>query len=317
MWEHEEQHDRYGTPMALMLLPFWTDGCIGSMEGLYFEASSTTPYHFLNQDELSYGASNPQRDLPYMPGPPDQAQFDLGIQHLQMLGVKYYMAITEQMTAYGEKNAALKQVATSGPWVVFEVADSQLVEPFDNNPAVLTGVPPNKWLEAVTPWYIDPTAWNVWPASGGPESWQRIAEGETPTATPTTPVAVTNTQTGTDTISFDVTKVGTPILVKVSYFPNWEVSGAKGPWRVGPNLMVVVPTSNHVSMHFGTTSVEYGSWAITLGGIVALVFLFRASPLPIPEPRRWFRSRAGTATPEEDDEADATDEPTGSVTSDT
>ena len=56
MWEHEEQHDRYGTPMALMLLPFWTDGCIGSMEGLYFEASATTPYHFLNQDELSYGA---------------------------------------------------------------------------------------------------------------------------------------------------------------------------------------------------------------------------------------------------------------------
>ena len=30
-----------------MLLPFWTDGCIGSMEGLYFEASGSTPYHFL------------------------------------------------------------------------------------------------------------------------------------------------------------------------------------------------------------------------------------------------------------------------------
>ena len=39
--------------MALMLLPYWTDGCIGSMEGLYFESSATTPYHFLNQSELS------------------------------------------------------------------------------------------------------------------------------------------------------------------------------------------------------------------------------------------------------------------------
>ena len=39
--------------MALMLLPHWTDGCIGSMEGLFFEASATTPFHFLTQVELS------------------------------------------------------------------------------------------------------------------------------------------------------------------------------------------------------------------------------------------------------------------------
>ncbi len=291
MWEHEEQHDRYGTPMALMLLPFWTDGCIGSMEGLYFEASATTPYHFINQDELSFGASNPQRGLPYMPGPPDQAQFDLGIDHLQMLGVKYYMAITEQMIAFGERNSSLKQVAVSGPWVVFEVADSELIEPLGNDPAVLTGVSPHAWLDAVTPWYLDPTAWNVWPAAGGPDDWQRIVEGETPVAAPTTPVAITSTDVGTDTISFDVTRPGTPVLVKMSYFPNWEVRGAKGPWRIGPNLMVVVPTETHVSMHYGTTSVEFGSWAITLGGLVALVFLFRAAPLPMPEPRRWFARR--------------------------
>ena len=96
MWEHEEQHDRYGTPMALMLLPFWTDGCIGSMEGLYFEASATTPYHFLNQDELSTAPSNAQRDLPYDPGAPNADEFDLGVEHLQMLGVKYYMAISDR-----------------------------------------------------------------------------------------------------------------------------------------------------------------------------------------------------------------------------
>ena len=39
-----------------MLLPYFTDGCIGSMEGLYFESSTTTPFHFLNQSELSTGA---------------------------------------------------------------------------------------------------------------------------------------------------------------------------------------------------------------------------------------------------------------------
>ena len=67
MWEYEKELDRYGTPMALMLLPHWTDGCIGSMEGLYFEASATTPFHFLTQAELSAVPSRAQRDLPYGP----------------------------------------------------------------------------------------------------------------------------------------------------------------------------------------------------------------------------------------------------------
>ena len=40
--EHDRL-DRYGTTMAPMLLPFFTDGCIGSMEGLFFEASASTP----------------------------------------------------------------------------------------------------------------------------------------------------------------------------------------------------------------------------------------------------------------------------------
>ena len=44
---------QYGTTMALMLLPHWTDGCIAVMEGLFFEASGTTPYHFLTAAAMS------------------------------------------------------------------------------------------------------------------------------------------------------------------------------------------------------------------------------------------------------------------------
>ncbi len=307
MWEHEEQHDRYGTPMALMLLPFWTDGCIGSMEGLYFEASATTPFHFLNQDELSTAPSNAQRDLPYVPGPPTAEQFDLGVQHLQMYGVKYYMAISDPMIALGRANPSLTEVATSGPWVVFEVADSQLVEGLPNQPAVLTGVKPHDWRQAVTSWYLDPGQWDVWPSAGGPADWQRITEGDVPEEIPTTPVGVSNIETGTDTISFDVTEVGQPVLVKASYFPNWKADGANGPWRVGPNLMVVVPTSTHVSLHYGYTVVDYLGWFLTLLGVVGLVFLWRRKPLSLPEPRPWFppRERPGDGAAAEAGEGEA------------
>ena len=294
MWEQEPQHDRYGTPMALMLLPFWTDGCIGSMEGLYFEASATTPYHFLNQDELSTSPSNAQRDLPYVPGAPTPEQFDLGIEHLQMLGVKYYMAISDAMIADGRANPSLTEVATSGPWVVFEVEDSALVEPLANDPVVLTGVDTKHgWLDAVTPWYLDPSQWSTYPAAGGPDTWARVEPGQTAPAQPTEPVAVTGISTGNDTIEFDVSQVGTPVLVKASYFPNWKVDGAEGPWRVGPNMMVVVPTSTHVSFHYGYTTVEYLAWFVTLLGLVGFVLLVRAKPVTMPEAKAWFRRRPG------------------------
>ena len=66
-----------------------------------------------------------------------------------------------------------------------------------------------------------------------------------------------------------------PVLVKASYFPNWNVSGAKGPYRVAPNQMVVIPTSNQVSLHNGHTGVVYLSYLQTLVGIAGLVYLWR------------------------------------------
>ena len=121
-WEYEKEINRYGTPMALMLLPHWTDGCIGSMEGLFFEASATTPFHFLTQVELSAAPSAAQRDLPY-----GSFDIDKGVRHLQLMGVRYYLATSAEATTAARAHPDLTELATSGPWVIFQVADSELV----------------------------------------------------------------------------------------------------------------------------------------------------------------------------------------------
>jgi hypothetical protein len=315
MWEHEEAHDRYGTPMALMLLPFWTDGCIGSIEGLYFESSATTPYHFIQQDELSWAASNAQREMPYTPGSPTQVDFDRGVRHLQMMGVSYYMAINEQTQALAAANGSLERIASSGPWLIYRVVDAPLVQGLANRPAVLTDQPTtgHAWQDLSVCWWANPENWDVVLTSDGPADWQRVARTEhpdpdatpsqkcqpaggwgwfskdrVPVATPQEPVKVTNVVERDDGISFDVDRPGVPVLVKVSYFPNWKVSGAQGPWRATPNFMVVVPEGNHVDLQYGWTPVDLGSIALTLGGIVLLILLFRARPLAMAAPRAFF-----------------------------
>jgi hypothetical protein len=310
-WEYDGNRvGGYGTPMALMMLPYFTDSCIGSQEGLYFESSATVPYHFLVQSELSTGPSNPQRDLPY-PG----FDIDAGVRHLQLLGVKYYLASTPNAVDQASRHPDLTEIAVSGPWHIYEVADSDTVVPLTNEPVVATGIDQSQdgWLPTATAWFLGGRV-DVPIAADGPGSWKRVEVDPVPTElrhivkyardqlgevggidqVPDLPrkalpkVEVSDIDMGDDTISFSVSKPGVPILVKASYFPNWEVEGAEGPYRVSPNLMVVIPTDTEVSMHFGRTPVDWLGIALTLLGLIGLVWLARQPAIEV-EPERPTR----------------------------
>ncbi|MGP8065759.1 MAG: 6-pyruvoyl-tetrahydropterin synthase-related protein, partial [Acidimicrobiales bacterium] len=49
----------FGSTIVPMSFPLWTNGCIDSAEGLYFESSTSNHFHFLDQAELSLQPSNP------------------------------------------------------------------------------------------------------------------------------------------------------------------------------------------------------------------------------------------------------------------
>jgi hypothetical protein len=71
-------------------------------------------------------------------------------------------------------------------------------------------------------------------------------------------------------ISFRTTAVGVPHLVKVSTFPNWTATGAEGPYRAAPSLMVVVPTDEEVVIEFRNTWAENLGWMLTLMSFAGL-----------------------------------------------
>ncbi len=283
-WEYESDLNRFGTPMALMLLPFWTDGCIGSMEGLYFESSATTPFHFLNAAEVSLAPSNPVRDTPERPMQYSQLDLTKGVRHLQLMGVRYYMAFSPEAIGQADVHPDLREVATSSRWKVYEVDGSALVEPLRYEPAVLRGMRHENpaWQRDAVAWYNDPSALDVVLAPSGPASWQRIEPGERAALRRLPSTRVSNIDEQDLSLSFDVDQVGQPVLVKVSYFPNWTVTGADGPFRVTPNLMVVIPREQHVELHYGHTPIEYLGWGTTLGALLLLWLLVRRGPVRFP-----------------------------------
>jgi hypothetical protein len=303
LWENNEANGQYGTTMALMLLPHWTDGCIASMEGLFFEASGTTPYHFLTTAAMSKQSSNPVRELRYTDN-----DASVGVPELQALGVRYVMVRTDEAKREAEAQPELTLLATSGPWEIFQVADSDVVVPLDVQPVVVErrgGDQRERNLELGTSWFQHQDEWAAIPADDGPDEWQRISvavdesrlipDPNRPADEPDTrgkqvdivlpeqeiepvqlpPVQVSDVAIDQQELSFRVDQVGVPVLVRVSYFPNWNVEGAEGPYRIAPNFMVVVPTENEVRLTYGRSGSDLFYYALTLVGIGLLVFFRR------------------------------------------
>jgi hypothetical protein len=268
MWEFNRDYERMGTTRTLENIPAFSTQ--DSMEGLLIESSLNAPFHFINQAETSQTATQAVPGVQY-PG----FDFKTGLEHLRMFGVRWYVAYTDQ-TKEAAKQAGLKVAATSGHFTIYEVGDGHLVEVPPYRPVLFDD--PN-WRDNSLTWYRN-TQWLDTPLAfaSKSDSAARAAfadPGKLPVKTlPRQPLARPGEVPSTmkdGTIDFTTDRIGEPHVIKVSYFPNWRVQGAKGPWQLSPGLMVVVPTQAHVRLTYGSTAVEAGGKALTAFGLAVLV----------------------------------------------
>jgi hypothetical protein len=161
------------------------------------------------------------------------------------------------------------------------------------------------WECAAAPWFMNAAELDkVWTATG-PKSWKHIDIKNLATTNQKAivPTQVSDIHEDPSTISFHVSEIGKAVLVRTSYFPNWKVHGATGPYRVAPNMMVVVPTSHDVKLTYGLTAVDWLGRLGTLFGIVGLVVLIFWKGLE--------RYGAMTKRPEDDEDAPGGTPPDG------
>jgi hypothetical protein len=290
MWEFNRDYERFGTTRTLENIPVF--GGQPTMEGLLIESSMNAPFHFINQKQTSETATEAVPGVPYQ-----QYRFDFpaGLAHLRLYGVRYYVAYDackndqEQWVPCGDlglqdreaqaaKAAGLPVVARSGRFTIYRVGSGDLVEVPRFKP-VLVDHP--DWRANGLAWYAHPE-WLQTPlvfASAGDQAAKAAfaASGPLPLRTlPKEPLdrpgelAATSNRTG-DVISFHTDRVGEPHIVKVSWFPNWKVEGAEGPWLLSPALMVVVPTQPDVRLSYRDTPVDQAGKALTVVGLGALL----------------------------------------------
>jgi hypothetical protein len=323
LWEGNSQLNVYGSPLAPMLLPYWTDGRLASMEGMYYEASATSPYHFMATAALDApgNSSGAVRGIRYR----TQEDFTLGVRWLQVLGVRYLAVHSEQSKQRADADPRLELVTTSrdfdaappNGWSVYRVAGSGLVQPLKFRPVVVdrfdqrdqracrsrlveTGLDAkslhlHEWQDCIgVPWFDDPATLDRPLVVEGPASWQHAgtasARGREKQRLPR--ARVSDVRSTDDEISFHVSRTGVPVIVKSSWFPNWEAEGASGPYRATPNYMVVVPREHEVTLRYGTTGAEWLGRLGTLAGIAGVAVL---AWWPIHQRRRRARVESRAA----------------------
>ena len=279
-WETMEPSDRYGTPLALHILPYWSpDHTV--LTGLWSESSLSYPFVLRASHEVgdsTVTGSSEHIDVPSL------SDFDRGIDHARILGVRYFIAFSDWAQSLSAERPDMRVVVEADGWSVFELEGISLIEPVNRQPVVYEG---RDFQDVATFWYDSLYAAGGFVTASGPTEWPRVeadlaglAESE---AIDVPGGAVSDVEILDESISFRTTAVGVPHLVRLSYFPNWLAVGAEGPYRVSPAFMMVVPREEEVRLAYVDSNVEWIGRALTLLGLVLALFM-TARPTRRPRP---------------------------------
>jgi hypothetical protein len=284
MVEHNSKIDEFGTPRAFEIIPYWTN--MQTMEGTLMEASFTAPFHFINQAELSKQASNAIIGVDY-----PSLNVANGITHMQLMNIEYFLTCTEEVTTAAKADARAQLLYNNGDYNVFRISGTTgYAEVMQNEPVKIDIAQP-AWRDMAVKWYLNmddlktPIIWD-----NGSKALKDFASitADQSAIPPQVPIngegRVVSETLENERFTFDVNAegVGKPVWIKISYFPNWHVSGADGPFLASPSFMMVIPTQTHVVMTYGRTwantlgqTLEVIAWALLVGLSVWRLILWR------------------------------------------
>tara|TARA_A100001015_G_scaffold305750_1_gene398935 strand:- start:1169 stop:3343 length:2175 start_codon:yes stop_codon:yes gene_type:complete len=253
MWEPNSDLNKYGTPMVLMTIPMFTDH--QSVEGLYFDSSITTPFHFLTVSGVAERPSNPVGGLTYING-----EFDKGFRLMEDLGVDYFIAYTSSIKDKANKDENFNFLFSNEVFNVYSI-NTEKVELVGNNlyifespdfyerlrNAVLRAGSEQSFFESAYKSFKDELNYKI---------IENYDESYADPSDKNTTLLISDLNIQNELITFKTNKPNQLHLIKVSYFPNWKIKNGYGPFRISPSFMAVIPKDEFVEINFESSNAE-------------------------------------------------------------
>lgn len=269
-YEHSIAHRRAGSVRAMESLPLFSGR--STLEGLYIQSSPSSPFIFYLQALTCMQPSTPITGYSY-------AGFDLdrGLERLKLFNVSQFVAVSQQVKQAALAHPGFTPQAEIGPYTVFGLTGADgYVTPLKYKPVLVTG---KEWKYAAFDWYRggELAVPLVFAPAGEAGDLKRFASvtPQPPRTLPRValPPARVNSRVGWQEIRITTDRL-TPLLVKMSYHPNWKVEGAERVFLASPSFMLVFPQEHELRLHFGQSWPNYlGQLLSVLAWLTALLCL--------------------------------------------
>ncbi len=276
MFEHSEIHNRFGSSRAFENLPLFSGR--STLEGVFHQASQSSPFIFYLQSEASERASGPFPQFTYTRLNPSNA-----LPHMRLFNVSHIVTVSEKAKAAYAEHSAFERTFSSGAYEVYALRelDKRYVIPAANEPVLFDG---DKWKLAFYRWYKHPELLDIplVPAEllAADDRKSFALRTDTVTRLPKIPVVgdcEVKSTLENYRITFDTTCPERPHIVKVSYFPRWNAGETGRLYPVSPGFMLVYPNGQHVELTYRRNALDQAGIALSLTGIL-LVVLALLSP---------------------------------------
>ena len=226
---------------------------------------------------------------------PQPFNFTNATRHLALFNVKHFIARSEMAKQALRQQPEWRLIGREQEWELYELTThaGRLVSVPAKLPIV---VETRRWRENSLEWLATPGALDqyvIW--SDGADrgsralpdtllrvneqqfrdllaNWRREAD---PMLAPDRTAPVREEVVRGDSILFRTSAIGEPHLIKMSWFPNWKVRGARAVHRVSPGFMLVIPEQERVELYYGAVWSDWLGYGLTALGAGVLVFAGR------------------------------------------
>ncbi|MBW1775084.1 MAG: tetratricopeptide repeat protein, partial [Deltaproteobacteria bacterium] len=278
VYEHSSRHNLFGSMRAFESLPLFAGRA--TLEGLYMQASISSPFVFYIQSEISEQKSTPFHQYSYT-----DMDFDRARAHLEMFNVGELILRGPEAKAAIRSSSGYHLRETFGDYEIWQLdaQSGRYVVPLKNEPVLYVT---RDWKTDSFRWFINPgdrprvhLVFTQNPTSSEKKHFKTVSTSlknvpEIPIDTDECRVKET---IGNDEILIETNWINKPLLVKMSFHPNWRVDGADGIYLVSPSFMMVFPKEKRVRLYYSKGMPEHAGRVLT--GIGLLILMLN---LPLP-----------------------------------
>ncbi|HTY12850.1 MAG TPA: 6-pyruvoyl-tetrahydropterin synthase-related protein [Candidatus Omnitrophota bacterium] len=239
-WEHSAADEQLGSIRTHELLPYFAKR--ETLEGIHMLGSVSAPFVFYIESEMSAQPCNPLPQYEY-------SQLDLAaaIEHFKLFNVTQFVASSDRVKRAISAFHEFKLEKSFGNYNIYRLTTNPgiYVEPLKYRPFL---VKTDNWKRTAYDWFRKKGMQDVHLVFSGDDN--RFATGElAPVPYPKKQIVVKAVMLP-EKIMIETSDPSRPLLVKVSYHPNWRVTGADRVYLTTPSFMLIFPKEKKITLEF-------------------------------------------------------------------